>query len=151
MPRERWDALARGEDCPACAEMGSSDPVIGDGLFVADLDLSRLRLQVNQFLAGNCVRVCHRHVREPYELSTDEQSVLSGALMRVGRALEPVFDPVKLTFEILGNAVPHLRCHVKPRHDDPAPNRIIDQNAPRVFLAPDECRQRIERVRAALA
>ncbi|PWT75060.1 MAG: hypothetical protein C5B60_05880, partial [Chloroflexi bacterium] len=37
-------------------------------------------------------------------------------MMRVGKALEQTFNAVKLNFEILGNAVPHLHCHIKPRY-----------------------------------
>jgi diadenosine tetraphosphate (Ap4A) HIT family hydrolase len=43
-------------------------------------------------------------------------------MMRVGQALETVFKPLKMNFEILGNAVPHLHGHIVPRYyGDPAP------------------------------
>ena len=152
MPRERWDALVRGQGCPACAAVASSEPANQDGFFVADLDVSRLRLAANQFVTGYCVLICHRHVREPYELSKQERSMYFEDTMRVGRALEQVFNAVKLNFEILGNAVPHLHCHLKPRYyGDPAPNRIIDQNAEVVLLTPDQYHQRIGLIRSALS
>jgi len=140
MPREQWDALVRGQGCPACVEVTSGEPANEQGLFVADLDFSRLRLAAN------------RHVREPYELSKQERSMFFEDMMRVGRALEQAFNPVKLNFEILGNAVPHLHCHLKPRYyGDPAPNRIIDQNAQDVLLTLDEYNQRIDLIRSALS
>ncbi len=152
MPREQWDALVRGQGCPACVEVTSGEPANEQGLFVADLDFSRLRLAANQFVTGYCVLLCHRHVREPYELSKQERSMFFEDMMRVGRALEQAFNPVKLNFEILGNAVPHLHCHLKPRYyGDPAPNRIIDQNAQDVLLTLDEYNQRIDLIRSALS
>lgn len=151
MSREQWDALVHGQGCPACAEVESSESANDHGFFVADLDLSRLRLAANQFVTGYCVLICHRHVREPYELGKQERSIFFEDTMRVGRALERVFNPVKMNFEILGNAVPHLHCHIKPRYyGDPAPNRIIDQNAQEVLLTGDEYNQRVDLIRSAL-
>ena len=51
MPREQWDALVRGQGCPACAEVTSSEQANEQGFFVADLDFSRLRLAANQFVS----------------------------------------------------------------------------------------------------
>lgn len=46
MPREQWDALVRGQGCPACTEVTSGEPANEHGFFVADLDFSRLRLAI---------------------------------------------------------------------------------------------------------
>lgn len=152
VPREQWDALVRGEGCPACAEVVSSEPRNEQGFFVTDLDFSRLRLASNQFVTGYCVLICHRHVREPYELSKQERSFFFEDMMRVGRALERVFNPVKMNFNILGNAVPHLHTHILPRYyGDPAPSHPIDPNADQVVLTPEEYQQRIDLIRSALS
>ena len=86
MPRDRWDALVRGENCPACAEVASVGRDNSEGYFVADLGVSRLRLQREQHVPGWCVLLLRRHVREPHELPS-----------------------------ILGNIVPHLHAHIQPR------------------------------------
>jgi len=52
MPRERWDALVRGEACPLCAELSQPDQVNPFGFPVADLAFSRLRLVSNQAVSG---------------------------------------------------------------------------------------------------
>jgi diadenosine tetraphosphate (Ap4A) HIT family hydrolase len=40
----------------------------------------------------------------------------------VGRAITAAFNPIKLNYDILGNAVPHLHVHIVPRYtDDPRP------------------------------
>ncbi len=151
-PRPQWVALVRGERCPACAEVTSTEPANDGDFFVVDLDLSRLRLAANQFVTGYCVLLCHRDVCEPYELSRHDRSLFFEDMMRVGRALEQVFTPLKMNFNILGNAVPQLDAHILPRYcGDPAPHRPIDPNRGQVFLNPGEHRQRIELIRAALS
>jgi diadenosine tetraphosphate (Ap4A) HIT family hydrolase len=151
MPRERWDALVEGKNCPACAEVASTGPANEDGFLVADLDMSRLRLAANQYVKGYCVLLCTRHVREPYQLSREERGLFFEDMMRVGEALERVFRPTKMNFQILGNAVPHLHVHILPRYyGDPAPHRPLDPAAGRVFLTPEEYERRIESIRSAL-
>lgn len=151
MPLEEWEALVRGEGCPACAEVASRESVNDHGFFIADLKVSRLRLSANQFVTGYCVLLCHVHVREPYELSTRDRAHFFEDMMRVGIALERVFTPLKMNFNILGNAVPHLHAHILPRYyGDAAPHHPIDPNADQVLLSPQEYTRRIELIRSAL-
>jgi diadenosine tetraphosphate (Ap4A) HIT family hydrolase len=152
MPREQWDALVRGEGCPLCIEATTEVPMTEEGYIVADLAMSRLRLSVHQSLPGYCVLLCKKHVREPYELSPEEQRRFFADLMQVGRALEQTFNAVKMNFELLGNAVPHLHCHIKPRYyGDPAPGRPIWPDQQPLLLTPEEYRERVALIRAALA
>ena len=63
-----------------------------------------------------------RHVAEPTELGGAEAASYWGELLRVGRALEQHFEPVKMNYELLGNSLPHLHTHVMPRYaEDPKP------------------------------
>jgi diadenosine tetraphosphate (Ap4A) HIT family hydrolase len=152
MPREQWDALVRGEGCPLCAEIASNKSADEEGLYVADLGISRLRLQKNQFVSGYCVLMCHQHVREPYDLSKPERERFFDDMTRVGRALDQVFSPLKMNFNILGNAVPHLHAHIVPRYyGDSAPHHPIDPNADQMLLPPQEYERRIALIRTALA
>jgi len=152
MPRERWDALVRGEDCPLCAEVATDAPANDEGYAAANLSITRLRFAANQSVQGYCVLICKKHVREPYELSPEEQALFFTDMMRVGKALEQAFDAVKMNFEILGNAVPHLHCHIKPRYyGDPAPGKPIGPEQRPLFLTPHEYEERIALIRAALA
>lgn len=151
MPRERWDALVRGEGCPLCDAVAATKMADQYGYTVADLDLSRLRLAANQFVPGYCVLICKKHVREPYDLTSQERTVYFEEMMRVAQALEKVFHPIKMNFEILGNAVPHLHCHLKPRYyGDPAPGAPIHPDASTVLLTPQEYEERVKAIRAAL-
>lgn len=151
MPRERWDALVRGENCPLCNEVLATDEVNEYGYTVADLSISRLRLNTNQYVAGYCVLICHKHVREPYELLPEERLQFFGDMLKVGRTLEKLYGADKMNFQILGNSVPHLHCHIVPRYyGDPAPGRPIDPNAKVVVLTPEQYEKRVAQIRRAL-
>jgi diadenosine tetraphosphate (Ap4A) HIT family hydrolase len=152
MPRERWDALVHGEGCPVCAEVASNEPANDEGYIVTDLTISRLRLSIHQSLPGYCVLVCKKHVREPYDLPHEEQSLFFEDMMRAGRALDRVFAPVKMNFELLGNSVPHLHCHIKPRYyGDPAGGIPIWPDQYPTTLSPSEYEERVALIRVALA
>lgn len=151
MPRERWEALVRGEGCPLCADLAADVRANAHVYTVADLEASRLWLATNQAVAGYCVLVARRHVREPYELPPAEQAAYFRDLMRAGQALERAFGAVKMNFELLGNAVPHLHCHVKPRYyGDPAPSRPIHPDEHPLHLTAAEYEERVATIRAAL-
>jgi diadenosine tetraphosphate (Ap4A) HIT family hydrolase len=73
-------------------------------------------------------------------------------MMRAGQALDRVFAPMKMNFQILGNAVPHLHAHILPRYyGDPAPHRPLDPSAGQVILTAEEYAERIALIRAGLA
>jgi diadenosine tetraphosphate (Ap4A) HIT family hydrolase len=152
MPRDRWDALVRGEDCPICAEVSGTGRDSDEGYFVSDLSVSRLRLQREQHVPGWCVLLSRRHVREPHELSAEERIAFFEDMVRVGRALEHVYSAQKINYSILGNSVPHLHAHIQPRyHGDPYPGGPVSP-APgqAVLLSAAEAREYMLRIRGAL-
>lgn len=154
MPREHWDALVRGEDCPLCGAITQTATLDEYGLTIADLESGRLRLAANQFSPGYCILISGRHVREPYDLTAEENAAFFADLMRIGRALERAFTPTKMNFQILGNAVPHLHCHIIPRyHGGPAPSRTLDLDRPEHtrLLTPQEYEARGKSIAEALA
>jgi diadenosine tetraphosphate (Ap4A) HIT family hydrolase len=114
-------AWRRGEGCPFCAEGRPDESHDGARVFagaVADAYLRRADIQ-----RGYTVVVWRgRHAAEPTELEPEEAAAYWQELLRVGRALEEHFQPVKLNYNLLGNTMPHLHTHVLPRYaDDPKP------------------------------
>jgi diadenosine tetraphosphate (Ap4A) HIT family hydrolase len=151
MPRERWESLIRGEDCPLCVECQSTETVDPYGYTVAQLQLSRLRLVRNQFVRGYCILICNTHVQEPYQLSDVEQSLFFDDMMRTARALDQVFAPIKMNYHILGNMIPHLHVHLVPRYyGDAAPSRPIDPSMQIVELTEEEYGERVQLIQSAL-
>jgi diadenosine tetraphosphate (Ap4A) HIT family hydrolase len=135
-----------------CTELASDEPKNDEGYWVADLAISRLRLSMHQSLPGYCVLLCKKHVRETYDLPHEEQLLFFEDMMRADKALDRVFAPVKMNFELLGNSVPHLHCHIKPRYyGDPAGGIPIWPDQYPTTLTPSEYEERVALIRAALA
>jgi diadenosine tetraphosphate (Ap4A) HIT family hydrolase len=118
---QRFYDLKRGEGCPICAEGRPDETPHGIRFFAGELTdayLNRGGIQrglTQVFFRG-------RHVVEPTELDEREAAAFWKELLIVGAAVERVFRPVKMNYDILGNSVPHLHVHVVPRYaDDPRP------------------------------
>ena len=152
MPREQWESLVRGENCPLCTECQSEESANEHGHSVGDLGVSRLRLTANQFIAGYCVLIYKKHVVEPYHLAHEEQSLFFSDMMQAAKAIDQVFKPAKMNFELLGNLVPHLHVHIVPRYyGDPAPGRPINPGMQVITLASEEYQERVRLIQEALA
>jgi diadenosine tetraphosphate (Ap4A) HIT family hydrolase len=118
---ESFYALRRGEGCPMCAEGRPNDTPWGTRVFAgayADAYLQRADIQ-----RGYTIVIWRgHHVAEPTELSAEEATAYWLDVLRVGRALDEHFAPVKLNYDILGNSLPHLHTHIVPRFaEDPRP------------------------------
>jgi diadenosine tetraphosphate (Ap4A) HIT family hydrolase len=71
-----------------------------------------------------------RHVAEPTELVGAEACWFWEEVLRAARAIERVYSPCKMNYELLGNGVPHLHVHLVPRYlDDIAPGRPLPSAA----------------------
>ena len=84
-----------------------------------------------------------RHVAEPMELSGDEASAYWQEVLDVARAVEHQYMPLKVNIEMLGNSVPHLHTHIRPRYLDdgfpmgPLPHGTEDKVVPDEQLRSD--------------
>jgi diadenosine tetraphosphate (Ap4A) HIT family hydrolase len=93
------------------------------GLKVAHSDLTDAYLARRALVRGYVVVIWRgRHVTEPHHLGLDEAALYNADVLRVGRAIEDYFGPIKVNYMTLGNVDPHLHTHVTARYsDDPAP------------------------------
>ncbi len=119
-PKRFYD-MKLGDGCPICAEGRPDETPLGIRFFegaLTDAYLHRGGIQrglTHVYFRG-------RHVVEPTDLDERESSEFWRELLTVGAAIERVFGPVKMNYDILGNSVPHLHVHVVPRYaDDPRP------------------------------
>ena len=151
-----WDARMRGTACPMCAE---GRPDVGHGgstrIFSGRVsDAYLIRSDVGQ--PGYSVVIWRgRHIADPTELAEDDASAYFGEVLRVGRALETHYRPIKMNFEMLGNSLPHLHTHVVPRYrDDGEPGRPAHFMRTDLASAPDipeaEFARDVTALRAAL-
>jgi len=145
---EEWQKIQREEHCPACHELKRGAPPEG---FVADLRVSQLVLQPNQYVRGYCQLMSLVHATELHKLPEQVQQQFLADLSDVSAALERVFQPAKLNINFLGNIVPHVHGHILPRYlNDHAPHRPIDPQAQQVFLDQAAFDKRVRKIREAL-
>jgi diadenosine tetraphosphate (Ap4A) HIT family hydrolase len=118
---EEFYAWRSGEGCPSCGEGRPDTTPLGVRYFAGDLcDAYLVRADIQRGLTIAVFR--GRHVVEPTELDEREAALYGREVLRVGRAIEAAFSPVKLNYDVLGNSVPHLHTHIVPRFaDDPRP------------------------------
>jgi diadenosine tetraphosphate (Ap4A) HIT family hydrolase len=116
-----WHRLVAGEGCTFCSFQGQERTQWGARIFqgeYADGYLQSAKVQPGYTLAiwkG-------RHVIEPFELSEAEATGYWLETLRIARALSEYYQPLKLNYETLGNASPHLHTHLLPRYEvDPRP------------------------------
>jgi predicted kinase/diadenosine tetraphosphate (Ap4A) HIT family hydrolase len=151
-----WSERVRGKDCAMCAD-GRAEIAHGSSRIFAGRvsDAYLVRNDVGQ--RGYAVVIWRgRHVADPTELSAGEAGDYFDEVLRVGRAIERQYTPIKMNFEMLGNSLPHLHTHVVPRYlDDGEPGhpahfmRADMQNAPKI--PDDEYARDLAALRAFLA
>ena len=152
MHLSQWEALYQGDKCPLCLKVCQSNADRDDYAFsIAELQISKLQLVRNQFVPGYCMLVCQKHVCEPYHLTREESLQFFDDLRSAAQAIDAVYNPLKMNFEILGNTVPHLHAHIVPRYyNDPAPGRPIDPTEQQIYLTEPEYEERVQQIYTVL-
>lgn len=121
-------------------------------LRIAALQHCYVMLNRDQFFRGYCFVVARNHVTELFHLDSQNRSSLMEEVSSVAAALNCVFNPTKINYELLGNMVPHIHWHVVPRFsDDPLwPRPIWSEPHEPAELTAGEYAERIATIRAAL-
>lgn len=121
-------------------------------LWITDLSATAAYLNDDQFFPGYTYLILKRHATELYHLTPAERRQMIEELSRVAQAIEAVFRPVKMNYELLGNRAPHIHWHVVPRlTDDPNPRWPVwtVPHEPR-RLSGEAIRERVTAIRSAL-
>ena len=105
---ERWATLLAGQGCPLCGET--------ERIILTTLPSGRVELVNDGNFVGYCILVFHRHAIELFDLSQEERTQFMEDITRIAEAIATVCQPGKLNYEMLGNMVPHLHCHIVPRY-----------------------------------
>jgi diadenosine tetraphosphate (Ap4A) HIT family hydrolase len=140
---EEWTVLAEGRGCSMCADGRTDDN--GFGVRIQAATYSDAYLQRADMQRGYTIVIWRgRHVVEPTQLDADEAAGYWLEVLRVARALQQHYQPLKMNYETLGNTIPHLHTHLVPRYaeDDPAPGRPFPYLADERPNLPEEVVQR---------
>ena len=125
--------------CFMCEEVAANPDQVSFGWHVADLPASRLLIAENQYVRGMCVLITRDHATEMHRLEPASAGQYMNDLLLAAAAVEKVYTPHKLNFEVLGNAIPHVHGFIKPRYlNDPIPDNRIPHDKPVVKLSPEE-------------
>ncbi len=121
-----YDAQLTGVHCPLCNEGRPEEIGMRIRFFsctVADAYLHRHGVQ-----RGYVALIWRgRHVVDPTELAVEEGLAFWNAMLQVSAAMQTVYQPLKMNYQLLGNRMAHLHWLIAPRfrHDiapgDPLP------------------------------
>ena len=118
-----WADRLAGDGCTMCGKGRPDEDEYGVRIYAgvrSDAYLQRVNLQPGYTL----VIWRGRHVAEPTDLGDDEAAEYWLEVLRVARALQEHYRPMKMNYETLGNIEPHLHTHLVPRYEaDPAPGK----------------------------
>lgn len=73
---------------------------------------------MTQLLPGYCVLLAAPEVRELNDLDAAARAQFLSDMTLVGDAIRAECQPDRLNYEILGNALPILHAHIRPRYED---------------------------------
>ena len=91
-------------------------------------------------------------LRDFHDLAGEDLPAMTAEIVRASKALEALFDPVKLNVAALGNQVPQLHIHVIARRtDDPAWPKPVWGAMPAVPYDEAALNDRIASLREAFA
>lgn len=135
-------------ECPMCNRWNDDSD-----LRIIPLQHSFVTLNRDQFFPGYVLLFTREHVTELFHLRPRMRGELMEEVNRVAQALQSVFQPDKINYELLGNMVPHMHWHLVPRFaTDPLwPRPIWSEPHDEQLLTPDEYKHRIELIRKALS
>ncbi|MFI5977702.1 HIT family protein [Streptomyces sp. NPDC051452] len=134
-----------GAGCPMCRNDFDAED-IGWGLLLRRREVSNAYLWRSGPVRGYAVVIyTGRHVAETTELDEEEAAAFWRDVLVLGRAVEALYEPLKMNYLLLGNQIPHAHWHCVPRRKadkDPAPG------GPLPFDALDLGRQDEEQLQA---
>lgn len=94
-----------------------------DGFTIADLERSRLQLQRVQLAKGACMLIAKGTVQHLHELHQHQRALFLNDMVRVGEALQNVFNADSINYHIMGDNPPHLHVNIIPTYANPPPSK----------------------------
>jgi len=121
-------------------------------LRIAELECSYVLLNRDQFFPGYTYLLIKEHMTELFHLDRERRIMVMEEVTAVASALNTLFKPDKINYELLGNMVPHMHWHLVPRFrtDQVWPRPIWAMPHEEVILSPAGYTERIEQIRKAI-
>ena len=121
------------------------------GIYICDLQESKLYLFKEQSHPGRVIVAAKRHVGDMTELSDEERNGFFADVARVSRALQIAFHPDKVNYGAYADNGGHLHFHLVPKYDGEYEwGDVFAMNPGRVTLTDAGYADMIEKIKAAL-
>ncbi len=135
------------ESCPLCSKWD-----LEPDLRIAEFDVCYALLNRDQFFPGYTFVVSKKHVTELFHMDENARNMVMEEVTRIAKALDALFRPDKINYELLGNMVPHMHWHIIPRFrkDKLWPRPIWSEPHTEQSLTKAEYAERIELIRGKL-
>ena len=92
-----------------------------DPYFIAELETGYVILGWFQRFKGYTVFQCKEHGPELFDLEPNFRTKHLQEMTLVAQAVNNVFHPDKINYELLGNGCPHIHWHIYPRRKGDTP------------------------------
>lgn len=91
---------------------------------IVKLEVSDLCFVSDHRFPGRCVVILHQHATELFDLSLPVRHAFADDVSMAARAIKLAVNAFKMNYEILGNADPHVHCHLIPRQLDEPKSKV---------------------------
>ena len=106
---------------------------------VAKLSVSRLFIFKEQTYHGRCLVAYDKHVDDINLLSDEERNAFMADVVRATRAMQKVFNPVKINYGAYSDTLSHLHFHLVPKYEGgPDLGGVFRMNPQEVYLIDKE-------------
>lgn len=106
---------------------------------VAKLRVSRLFIFKEQTYHGRCLVAYDKHVDDINLLSDEERNAFMADVVHATRAMQKVFNPVKINYGAYSDTLSHLHFHLVPKYEGgPDFGGVFRMNPQEVYLTDKE-------------
>ena len=106
---------------------------------VAKLSVSRLFIFKEQTYHGRCLVAYDKHFDDINLLSDEERNAFMADVVHATRAMQKVFNPVKINYGAYSDTLSHLHFHLVPKYEGgPDFGGVFRMNPQEVYLTDKE-------------
>ncbi|MDH6533877.1 diadenosine tetraphosphate (Ap4A) HIT family hydrolase [Parabacteroides sp. PM5-20] len=119
---------------------------------VCKLENSTVYLFKEQTYRGRCIVAYKEHAVELYALQGKALLDYMEDVNKVARAMNEVFNPVKINYGAYSDKFPHLHMHLVPKYvDGPDYGGVFVMNPQKVYLAEEEYQTMVDALKNKLS
>jgi diadenosine tetraphosphate (Ap4A) HIT family hydrolase len=118
---------------------------------ICDLEVSTVFLFREQTYTGRCNVVYKGHVKELYELDSQELSAFMNDVKKVAAAVHKAFQPGKINYGAYGDKMHHLHMHIVPKYEGKEEwGSTFVMNPDKTYLTEEQYKEIIETIKKSL-